>query len=183
MAVWCSTRHACIFLPARALAIASNVANQVMSTQDFLDEIYEVQNPYSRLVYEYYGTQFPFWDETAAAIMLDPSIVTNSTQCTSAPPVQKPRRFVSPGSFPEGQTMSGQRENNKDPLTKPLPVYLDVDTSYSSPRYGNIHAYQKALAPATNLQLVNFPISIDGDKLKAAIKRAVQYPKSCADII
>ncbi|KAF4314577.1 hypothetical protein GTA08_BOTSDO00885 [Botryosphaeria dothidea] len=124
------------------ITIASNVANQVMSTQDFLDEIYEVENPYSRLVHDYYGTQFPFWDETAAAIMLDPSIVTNSTQ-----------------------------------------FYLDVDTSYSSSRYGNIHGYQKALAPATNLQLVNFPVSIDGDKLKAAIKRAVQYPKSCADII
>lgn len=52
-----------------------------MSTQDFLDEVYEVKNPYSELMHKYYGTEFPFWDETAAAIMLDPSIVTNSTQC------------------------------------------------------------------------------------------------------
>ncbi|KAF4539040.1 hypothetical protein BFW01_g8165 [Lasiodiplodia theobromae] len=122
------------------ITIGGNVANQVMSTQDFLDEVYEVKNPYSELMHKYYGTEFPFWDETAAAIMLDPSIVTNSTQ-----------------------------------------FYLDVDVSYGSPSYGNIHGYQKALSPP-NVRLVNFPISIDGDKLKSAIKRAVQYPKSCADL-
>ena len=60
-------------------------------------------------------------------------------------------------------------------------VYLDVDVSYVSPSYGNIHGYQKPLSPP-NVRLVNFPISIDGDKLKSAIKRAVQYPKSCADL-
>lgn len=86
-----------------------------------------------------------------------------------------------PKLFPTDQVERKGR-NEKNSLTD-LPVYLDVDTSYSSSRYGNIHGYQKALAPATNLQLVNFPVSIDGDKLKAAIKRAVQYPKSCADII
>ncbi|KAL0263379.1 hypothetical protein SLS55_002359 [Diplodia seriata] len=122
------------------ITIGGNVANQVMSTQAFLDEVYDVKNPYSELMHTYYGTEFPFWDETAAAIMLDPSIVTNSTQ-----------------------------------------FYLDVDVSFGSPSYGNIHGYQKALSPP-NLRLVNFPISIDGDKLKTAIKHAVQYPKSCADL-
>lgn len=57
------------------------MANQVVSTQDFLDEVYEVKNPYSELFHSYYGTTFPFWDEIAAAIMVDPAIVTNSTQC------------------------------------------------------------------------------------------------------
>jgi inosine-uridine nucleoside N-ribohydrolase len=113
-----------------------------MSTQDFLDEIYEVKNPYSTLVYNHYGTEFPFWDETAAALMLDPSIALNAT------------------SF-----------------------YIDVDTSYSSPTYGNIHAYQEALMPkAQDLRTVNYVLEVDGDKLKAMIKKAVQYPPSCAQL-
>lgn len=65
-------------------AITSTVTNQVFPTQDFLDEVYAVKNPYSELFYNQYGTVFPFWDETTAAIMIDPSIVTNSTQCASA---------------------------------------------------------------------------------------------------
>lgn len=110
--------------------------------QDFLDEIAKVKNPYSALVQQYYGTFGPFWDETAAGIMLDPSIVTNST------------------SF-----------------------YLDVDTTPSSPSYGNIHAYQKALMPAAQkLRKVNMPISIDSGRLKSMIKHSVQFPKSCEDL-
>jgi inosine-uridine nucleoside N-ribohydrolase len=50
-------------------------------TQEFLDEIYEVKNPYSQLVYTYYGTMLPFWDETAAAVMVDPDIVTDKIEC------------------------------------------------------------------------------------------------------
>jgi inosine-uridine nucleoside N-ribohydrolase len=61
------------------IVIAGNVANQVISTQEFLDEIYEVKNPYSKLMYEYYGTIFPFWDETAAALMVDPTLATNTS--------------------------------------------------------------------------------------------------------
>jgi hypothetical protein len=58
-------------------------------------------------------------------------------------------------------------------------VYLDVDTAPSSPSYGNIHAYQEALKPsAQNLQKVNMVVSVDGNKLK----RAVQYPKTCANL-
>lgn len=62
-----------------SITIAGNVANQVISTQAFLDEVHEVRNPYSDLVYNDYGTEFPFWDETAAALMIDPSLSTNST--------------------------------------------------------------------------------------------------------
>ncbi|GAB7356881.1 hypothetical protein MBLNU459_g7744t1 [Dothideomycetes sp. NU459] len=61
------------------ITIAGNVANQVSVSQAWLDDIYTVKNPYSTLMHKYYGTIFPLWDETAAAIMLDPSIVTNST--------------------------------------------------------------------------------------------------------
>ncbi|KZT26122.1 nucleoside hydrolase [Neolentinus lepideus HHB14362 ss-1] len=62
-----------------SITIAGNVANQVMSTQDFLDEIARVHNPYTNLTHKYYGTEFPFWDETAAALMIDPTISLNST--------------------------------------------------------------------------------------------------------
>ena len=61
------------------IVIAGNVANQVTPTQGFLDEIYEVKNPYSQLMYDYYGTLFPFWDETAMAILVDPTIATNTS--------------------------------------------------------------------------------------------------------
>jgi hypothetical protein len=62
-------------------------------------------------------------------------------------------------------------------------VYLDVDTSSSSPNYGNIHAYQEALMPtAQTLQKVNYVFEVDGTKLLADIKQALQYPKSCSDL-
>ncbi|KAI5363105.1 putative inosine/uridine-preferring nucleoside hydrolase domain, ribonucleoside hydrolase [Septoria linicola] len=122
------------------ITICGNVANQVMTTQDFLDELIEVENPYSRLYHDYADTSFPFWDETAMAVMLDPSIVKNSTK-----------------------------------------FYLDVDTSYASPSYGNIHAHQRALAPRVQpLQEVNFILEIDGDVLLKQIKEAVQYPPICS---
>lgn len=40
-------------------AIAGNVANQVIVTQEYLDDIYKVKNPYSSLMHKYYGTIFP----------------------------------------------------------------------------------------------------------------------------
>ncbi|CZT25243.1 related to inosine-uridine preferring nucleoside hydrolase [Ramularia collo-cygni] len=125
--------------PFPKITINGNVANTLISTQEFLDEIYEVKNPYSELMHKHYGTEFPFWDETAAAVMVDPSIVKNSTQ-----------------------------------------FYLDVDTSYGSPTYGNIHAYQKELAPRVQtLQLVDYILEIDVDAFKKQIKEAVQYPPTC----
>ncbi|KAK5000455.1 hypothetical protein LTR66_000702 [Elasticomyces elasticus] len=125
-----------------SITVAGNVANQVMSTQDFLDEIFEVKNAYTELIHKYYGTEFPFWDETAAALMIDPSLALNAT------------------SF-----------------------YIDVDTSYASPSYGNIHAYQEALMPrAQQLRAVNYVTEIDSVGLKRMIKQAVQYPPTCADL-
>ncbi len=46
------------------ITLVGNAANLLMSTQSFLNEIIEAKNPYSELVYAYYGTEFPFWDET-----------------------------------------------------------------------------------------------------------------------
>jgi len=67
-----------------SITVAGNVANQVQSTQDFLDEIYEVKNPYTELMHNYYGTMFPFWDETAMALLVDPTISVNSITVTSS---------------------------------------------------------------------------------------------------
>lgn len=63
----------------RKITFAGNVANQVLSSQEFLDEIQPVTNPYSNLIHSKYGTRFPFWDEIAAAIMVDPRLIVNST--------------------------------------------------------------------------------------------------------
>lgn len=65
--------------PFPEIVIAGNVANQIPSTQAFLDEVHEVRNPFTDLFHDHYGTQFPFWDETAAAIMVDRGVVLNST--------------------------------------------------------------------------------------------------------
>lgn len=62
--------------------IAGNVANQVQCTQEYLDEVYQVKNPYTALFHDHYGTKFPFWDETAAALMVDHSIALNSSERT-----------------------------------------------------------------------------------------------------
>ncbi|KAL2287208.1 hypothetical protein FJTKL_06198 [Diaporthe vaccinii] len=62
--------------------------------------------------------------------------------------------------------------------------YLDVDVAYASPYYGNIIGYQEALKPrAQKLQNVNFIYEIDGDKLKTTMKHALQYPKTCSDLV
>lgn len=61
------------------IIIAGNVANQVQCTQEYLDEVYQVKNPYTALFHDHYGTKFPFWDETAAALMVDPSVALNTT--------------------------------------------------------------------------------------------------------
>ncbi|KAJ6006764.1 hypothetical protein N7451_004708 [Penicillium sp. IBT 35674x] len=122
------------------ITIAGNVANQVFPSQEFADEVYSVPNPYSKLFHDYYDLSFPFWDETAAALMVDPSLATNQTS-----------------------------------------VYLDVDISYGSPNYGNIHVYQEALAPR-GIREVNYVFQVDADRLKQRIKHALQYPKSCADL-
>lgn len=61
------------------ITIAGNVANQVFPTKEFMEEVRSVPNPYSELFYKYYDLSFPFWDETAAALMVDPSLSVNQT--------------------------------------------------------------------------------------------------------
>lgn len=128
-----------------------------------MEEVYEVKNGYSSLFYEKYGTEFPFWDETALFSVLDPSNVLNSTSCKSL--------------------HAGNSDGCFDQADCDFQVYLDVDTAYSSPYYGNIIGYQEALKPrAQTLQKVNFIYEVDGDKLKESIKHTLQYPKTCNDL-
>lgn len=62
-----------------SITIAGNVANQVFPTQKFVDEVKTADNAYAQLFAKYYDLSFPFWDETAAALMVDPTIATNQT--------------------------------------------------------------------------------------------------------
>ncbi|PKY01689.1 inosine-uridine preferring nucleoside hydrolase [Aspergillus campestris IBT 28561] len=123
--------------PFPEIVIAGNVANQVPSTQSFLDDVHEVRNPLTNLFHDHYGTEFPFWDETAAAIMVDRGVVLNATT-----------------------------------------AYIDVDIAYGSPNYGNIHVYQKALMPP-GLRNVTYVHRVDGERVKAMMKDAMQDPPSC----
>lgn len=61
------------------IIVVGNVANQVQATQEYLNEVYQVKNPLTRLFHQHYGTQFPFWDETAAGVMVDRSIALNTS--------------------------------------------------------------------------------------------------------
>ncbi|CAN8097848.1 unnamed protein product [Discula destructiva] len=126
-----------------SITIVGNAANQVFPDQAYLDEVYEVENGYTKLFHDHYGTEFPFWDETALFTVLEPSNVLNSTT-----------------------------------------FYLDVDTAYASPYYGNIIGYQEALKPRSQtLQLVNYVYEVDAEKLKSTIKHSLQYPKTCEDLL
>jgi len=67
-----------------SIVIAWNVANQVFSTQAFLDEVHEVKNPFPTLIHEYYGTSILFRDETAMALLVDPTLATNTATGTTS---------------------------------------------------------------------------------------------------
>ncbi|KAK8002603.1 hypothetical protein PG989_002322 [Apiospora arundinis] len=69
---------------------------------------------------------------------------------------------------------------NPEHVKKSVTFYLDVDTAWSSPYYGNIIGYQEALKPkAQKLQKVNYVLEVDGENFKDSIKKAVQFPKKC----
>lgn len=40
-----------------SITIVGNAANQVFPDQEYLDEVYEVKNGYTKLFYDYYGTE------------------------------------------------------------------------------------------------------------------------------
>ena len=61
------------------ITIAGNVANQVLPSQNFLDALYEVKSPYSELMHKFGSPINPFWDEIAIALLIDPTLSTNSS--------------------------------------------------------------------------------------------------------
>lgn len=124
-------------------------------TTEYIDEIAEVINPYTVLNKAAAYPDLPFWDEATLLTLLDPASVVNQTSC----------EFV----FSIGK-------DGADPS-----VYVNVETSYYSPTYGNIRGYQEALAPAgQGLREVNFVHQINGTTFRSSLKRALQYPKSCS---
>lgn len=70
-----------------------------------------------------------------------------------------------------------------DIVTNSTEFYVDVDTSYASPSYGTIRGYQEALKPkAQALQKVRMVVSVDEERLKEQIRKALQFPPTCADL-
>lgn len=127
----------------RNITITGNVANQVLIGPEFFAGMAnETQNAYTEILRDSYPTQFPLWDETAAALLVEPSLATNVTE-----------------------------------------FFVDVETSYASSRYGNIHAYQEALKPAAqDLKKVRFVVEVDEEGVKENVRRAVLEPVSCAGL-
>lgn len=78
-------RHSCTSETNILVAIVGNSANQVYPTEAYWKEVYTIQNPYTTLAYKFFGTNFPFWDETAIFAVLDPANVLNSTSCECTP--------------------------------------------------------------------------------------------------
>ncbi|KAH9889684.1 Inosine/uridine-preferring nucleoside hydrolase domain-containing protein [Xylariomycetidae sp. FL2044] len=123
------------------ITLVSSGSNAISTFPDqtYLDEISEVENPYTQLFHDVAWSYLPLWDEATMLVALEPSSILNQT------------------SF-----------------------YVNVDTSYYSSTYGNIHAYQKDLSPkAQDLREVNFVYQINGTTMRTALKRSLQYPKSC----
>jgi inosine-uridine nucleoside N-ribohydrolase len=125
------------------ITIVGNSANQVLINASFFADLASQNfNAYTQILNDSYPTQFPLWDETAAAVMVEPRLATNVTE-----------------------------------------FYIDVDTSYASPSYGNIHAYQEALKPeAQDLRKVRFVLEVDGEGVKESVRRSVLEPVACGDV-
>lgn len=68
-------------------------------------------------------------------------------------------------------------------LTNSTEFYVDVDVAWFSPYYGEIRAYQRALAPmGQQLRTVTYAFNINVDRVKTLIKQALMNPGSCADV-
>ena len=71
--------HIAVTAPFPSITVAGNVANQQYLSQDMLDRITANDNAYAQLMKSYYIT-LPLWDETAAAIMAFPDLVTSQVK-------------------------------------------------------------------------------------------------------
>ena len=72
--------HIAVTAPFPSITIAGNVANQQYLTQSQLNQITNSSdNAYAQLMSDY-EIDLPLWDETAAAIMAYPELVTSSVE-------------------------------------------------------------------------------------------------------
>ncbi|KAM0799772.1 Inosine/uridine-preferring nucleoside hydrolase domain-containing protein [Usnea florida] len=71
--------HIAVTAPFPSITVAGNVANQQYLSQSMLDGITASDNAYAQLMSNY-DISLPMWDETAAAIMAFPDLVTNQVK-------------------------------------------------------------------------------------------------------
>lgn len=71
--------HIAVTAPFPSITIAGNVANQQYLSQTMLDRITSSDNAYAQLM-KGYDVSLPLWDETAAAIMAFPDLVTSAVK-------------------------------------------------------------------------------------------------------
>ena len=71
--------HIAVTAPFPSITIAGNVANQQYLSQSMLDRITASDNAYARLMMDY-EISLPLWDETAAAIMAFPELVSSQVK-------------------------------------------------------------------------------------------------------
>lgn len=140
------------------ITVVGDVTSQVIATQEFADEAYEVKNAYTALVYNHFTKRYPLWDETAAAVFADPSVATDLTSGTSLSSLQK----------------------NPNPANA-CEVYIDVHTAFGSPTYGNLRVYRQELAPP-NSREATYVLDVDTERVLQMIKLGMQYPKSCTSL-
>ncbi|KAL8342725.1 hypothetical protein RB598_004197 [Gaeumannomyces tritici] len=126
-----------------SITLIGNGANQFIPSQEFKDEVFQVQNPFTQLFHDRIDITLPLWDEIALFAGLFPSYVLNST------------------SF-----------------------YVDVDTAWSSPFYGNIIPKQPSMVgKSQRLKRVKFVHSVNTTEFQAHLKHALQHPKTGCNML
>lgn len=94
------------------MLIVRDVSNYNTVNQTYLDEIAEVDTPYTRLMHEYYGTLFPLWDESYFPPPFQEWVLNVSAAAVQA--------------YPEL-------------ATEIIVGNMDVDTAYDGPSYGMVY--------------------------------------------
>lgn len=69
--------HITLTAPWPAITVVGNVSNDLMMTRDYLARIRQKKTPMTDYIGTYYDP-LPMWDEMAAAIAVDPSLVTGA---------------------------------------------------------------------------------------------------------
>lgn len=62
------------------ITVVGNAANTVFPDEKFVKALNATSTPYSDILSKYLVKQLPIWDSVAAAVMLDPTVVLNTTE-------------------------------------------------------------------------------------------------------